>query len=398
MNKIIAVILAVVAFFFISGLDVLSYPELGAAIENPYISAIAPQEGASRALLDDAQKQLYDIVKGGLLSYQTEIEIKRYSYDNEDLKKVIWCIMQDNPEFFWLDWADWNLREAPGGQGVILLPTYLYAVSDIEAMQATFEAACTAITDAAAQADAVTDYEIALFLHNYLIAHVKYEEEGENIHSAYSTIVDGVAVCDGYTRAYQILLRKMDVESMYVQGRIAESDPGVGHAWNIVNINGVYCHVDVTWDDLDPDYPSSWKYELPLSYSHFLLSDDEMFVDHIQDNPFDLPVCEGYGYFEKLELQGEKFPDISANVEKALWSNIQKGMFYVEFKITDKIEYQRVVNDTGKVITQLCDAINVRLMNEKAKFKIEPSQYSLSETMDCILLELKPGLPDWKTT
>lgn len=57
-----------------------------------------------------------------------------------------------------------------------------------------------------------------------------------------------------------------------------EADGAYGwgdHAWNIVNIDGNYYHVDVTWDD--PDESDN------INYDYFLISDEQMSTDHKWD-------------------------------------------------------------------------------------------------------------------
>ena len=58
-------------------------------------------------------------------------------------------------------------------------------------------------------------------------------------------------VCDGYARCYRILLRKAGITAYYVSGSdvVGIPDRRIGHAWNLVKINGNFYHVDVTWDD-----------------------------------------------------------------------------------------------------------------------------------------------------
>ncbi|WP_157685416.1 hypothetical protein [Paenibacillus donghaensis] len=48
-----------------------------------------------------------------------------------------------------------------------------------------------------------------------------------------------------------VLLELANVESYYITGLTN----GGGHAWNIIVLNGVYYHLDATWDDPAPDNP-----------------------------------------------------------------------------------------------------------------------------------------------
>ena len=87
----------------------------------------------------------------------------------------------------------------------------------------------------------------------------------------------GTTVCEGYAKAYTMLLSACGIES-YVINNDNGSD---GHAYNVVkiNTNGTdrYYQVDVTWDD-DGDNSS---------YDHFLKSDTDMYNSHGKKYPFE---------------------------------------------------------------------------------------------------------------
>lgn len=63
-------------------------------------------------------------------------------------------------------------------------------------------------------------------------------------HTAYGALVNGIAVCQGYAMAYMYLLDRLGIENYYC------SSEDLNHAWNIVYVDGVAYHVDVTWDDI----------------------------------------------------------------------------------------------------------------------------------------------------
>lgn len=80
-------------------------------------------------------------------------------------------------------------------------------------------------------------------------------------HIAYSLFHDGRAVCDGYAGAYNLLLKLEGIECR------ALSNPD--HIWTVATLDGVSCHIDVTWGDVGdaPDYryfamtpEQSWSY------------------------------------------------------------------------------------------------------------------------------------------
>ena len=99
---------------------------------------------------------------------------------------------------------------------------------------------------------------------SYDYAHVGNTEYLKQF-SAYGALVEGTAVCQGYA----VLLYRLLLES----GVNVRVIPGTGnstlHAWNIVELNGVYYNVDSTWD-AGKD-----------SYAYFLCSEAD-FSGHIR--------------------------------------------------------------------------------------------------------------------
>ena len=60
-------------------------------------------------------------------------------------------------------------------------------------------------------------------------------------------------MCAGYAASVKYLLDKIGIPCIYVQGTSLETN--IGHAWNIVEIEGEYYYVDATYGD--PDSASS---------------------------------------------------------------------------------------------------------------------------------------------
>ena len=107
----------------------------------------------------------------------------------------------------------------------------------------------------------LTEEEKIKVLHDYLANHILYDPEplGENdykeiSHTAYGALIDGVAVCDGYAEAFKYLLDKVGIENRLIFGEVDEDgsfEGEVNHAWNLVKVDELYRHYDLTWDDDD---------------------------------------------------------------------------------------------------------------------------------------------------
>lgn len=99
------------------------------------------------------------------------------------------------------------------------------------------------------------DYERELILHDainekltyaYIPGTNKPEEErwAHTVESVFSPS-RGSAVCEGYAKAFQLLLNAAGIENAYIVGKAN----GEGHAWNQVKLGNEWYNVDITWND-----------------------------------------------------------------------------------------------------------------------------------------------------
>ena len=125
------------------------------------------------------------------------------------------------------------------------------------------EAVSRAYSEAIPNEAGMTQAQKARALHDYLAQHMYYDGTLKK-HNAYNALVEGTAVCQGYSLAYAALLKRAGIAFDY-----CTSDP-MNHMWNYVYIDGAWYHVDVTWDDPVPDQVGY------VRHNYFLCSDDQM--------------------------------------------------------------------------------------------------------------------------
>lgn len=108
-----------------------------------------------------------------------------------------------------------------------------------------------------------------LAIHDYIIENTEYGDEDEVTHHwGYGALLEGKAVCIGYTYATHLLLQAAGVYSRIQTGYAA----GEEHAWNVVTIDGKEYHLDVTWDD-----PVGSE---DVRYDYFLVDEQTIRKDH----------------------------------------------------------------------------------------------------------------------
>lgn len=93
-----------------------------------------------------------------------------------------------------------------------------------------------------------TDVDKIKMAHDYIINNARYDTDRSqrNVISyksdiAYGPLIQGFAICGGYSDAMQLFLEKFGLKNY----RVASD----GHIWNAVNVNGKWYHLDLTWDD-----------------------------------------------------------------------------------------------------------------------------------------------------
>ena len=97
----------------------------------------------------------------------------------------------------------------------------------------------------------MTEKERALVLFDWLCANCRYDagcDYDSRSHTGWSVFRKGLAVCDGYTAAYDLLLS--------LEGIGCESRVNPSHMWTVAALDGIEYHIDPTWGDQNsgPDH------------------------------------------------------------------------------------------------------------------------------------------------
>ena len=124
-----------------------------------------------------------------------------------------------------------------------------------------------------------TDYEKVKTIYAYVYDHVSYytpHRRKPDYHlatTAYSALFKHSAVCQGYCVLMYRLLRECGVSTRIIAGTGYLDDWEEYHSWNIVEIDGKYYNLDVTWDKT-------------LETTDYYLKCDRNFGEHKRDPEF----------------------------------------------------------------------------------------------------------------
>ena len=92
-----------------------------------------------------------------------------------------------------------------------------------------------------------TEYEMALFLHDWLLDQLEYDNSLK-WSSAESALTRGLGICQAYESAYAKLLSAAGIENAETR------DTYDGHTWNAVKLDDEWYQVDCTWDDTSDNF------------------------------------------------------------------------------------------------------------------------------------------------
>ncbi|MBW7476821.1 hypothetical protein K0T92_19070 [Paenibacillus oenotherae] len=112
-------------------------------------------------------------------------------------------------------------------------------------------------------------------IHNWIVYNVAYDSSLQR-YTAYEAMTTGLAVCQGYSLLAHRMLQAAGFEALIIEGKVVTGN----HVWNMVQMDGKWHHLDVTWDDPLPDRPGA------VSYNYFLKSDKQMREDHSWIKPY----------------------------------------------------------------------------------------------------------------
>lgn len=216
-----------------------------------------------RNTLDSKGQRAYDQICAGCAAGQGTIVMSTL-IDEEELQYIFNSVVYDHPEFFWLK-ADYYYYYNGDGYITELYPSYY--TQDISGMAAEVEQSVSGAL--ASMWGLSSDVEKVKYAHDYLTNTIDYVRNDMD-QTAYSGFVWNQTVCVGYAKCFSYMMHKMGIPCTVVTG----STNGGNHAWNILELDGEYYLMDVTWDD-PVGNPADTYY-----YNYFNITDDQMAADH----------------------------------------------------------------------------------------------------------------------
>lgn len=229
------------------------------------------------SLQTDAQRECYKLLEENVyyISEVSEdsayhimpVKVKKASLRESELHLVISAFAFDNPQIFWIDNS--FSYYANSSETYLQLASIMSATEAAEALEKMKRELSSMFSQMPGN---LSQFDRELFVHDKLIEACEYADEEvlssneARVYTSYGAIVDGLAVCEGYSRAAQFILSLVGVESYYVYGR----GNNELHMWNSVFLDDGWYYLDVTWDD---------KGDEGASHNHFNITTEQLLSD-----------------------------------------------------------------------------------------------------------------------
>lgn len=121
--------------------------------------------------------------------------------------------------------------------------------------------------------DSMSVYDKIKAFHDNIINNTIYDENNDNkSYNAYNLITTGKSICGGYSDIMSIFLNTIGIQNYKITSE--------NHIWNLVNLDGIWYHLDATWDD--PVASDGKQY---LIHNFFMISTEELLnLDKVEHN------------------------------------------------------------------------------------------------------------------
>ena len=287
------------------------------------------------SLLNENEKSLYNTLTAAIEKTQNFIDVSSFNVSVDDYYKTYLYLVADNPDYFWLSkksvygynssgkvviaglkYYDGEIIDGflPGRYE--LDPANTASRSKISAQIAEFNAKISELISGI-PSDKAALYKERL-AHNLTVGRIQYDTVAVNsvgdpdfyshTFTVYGGAVNRIGVCEAYSELFQLVCYQIGINCITVRG----TSQNVGHMWNSVFIDGKWCNVDTTWDDV-MSLPDVFYYE------YFNVTDAKLSADHSADakENYPLPSCNSpeMAFFEifglKVPSAGEMPQDIT---------------------------------------------------------------------------------------
>lgn len=210
-------------------------------------------------------------------SHRETVDLSSFSLTVEELQDAVSLYLFSHPEYFHVSTGYAYSRDSVSQLVTNVSFQYIYTAEELPTKRKIYDETVAQI--AAGVPTTASDFDKILYLHDYFVQNYAYDYEGLRqeqatgettaIRDAYAFFTQKTGVCQAYMLALIATADAVGLECIPV------TSDGMNHAWNMVELDGEWYHIDVTWDDAGGE--ESAVYPSYISYDYFLLSGEALY-------------------------------------------------------------------------------------------------------------------------
>lgn len=257
--------------------------------------------------MDREEQAVYYAMKEGLTALCPAFPVPRMEL--RDLSGVLFRLRLGCPSLFYV--TGFSCRVHPEAASVELRPEYLFDKGKLRDHQRAMEARTDKLIR---PAQGLSEVEKERYIHDFICRNVRYDKlKKPYSHEIIGPLGQGVGVCEGIAKTVKHLCDALGVWCMVV---VSEAAPERGvryrHAWNIIRVNGIFYHLDTTFD-------RTLGGEGPVRYDYFNLGDHQVFRDH-EPLLYPAPACGdgGHFYYREEKRSFTKLEEVERRAAQAI--------------------------------------------------------------------------------
>ena len=222
--------------------------------------------------LSGSELEFCRLAYAGLMELGEDIDVSaaKISFDRAD--ELIQALFDDCPELYMCG-SDYTLV----GISSVSSLRFNYRMTRDEYLSAGRQTAAL-IARWREVTDGMDDYSRELYVHDAICGGCTYSESSALGDTACGALLDGEAFCQGYAKAFQLVMQNLGFRCLFV------SSESLVHSWNLIELDGSFYQVDLTWDDSGDRQ----------TYAYFNLGDADMEkLEHVYDRSelLNYPLC-----------------------------------------------------------------------------------------------------------
>lgn len=287
------------------------------------------------------EKAIYNKLLDGFYDFADSISVQGIAFDQ--IQEIYQKMKQDNPTLFFLESVSY--QQIGNNKTGRIIPKYRFSKKESEA---TLGAMQRRIFPLLKDIRHLGANEKEKQIHDYLCENVIYDDGfAMSSFECVGPILFAKGVCEGISKAVKFILDCVGVQCIVVYGEASQEWNDFAndnsHAWNMINIENEFYHLDVTFDLTIKSFNI-------LRYDYFNLSDREISVDH-KIRSLGLPICNISGsYYKTNNLFMNTQNDYKQLLKKCIKNKQQDIVFQLPRVNDDERVKNRIMKITGDVL------------------------------------------------